>query len=212
MYIVGIGGASASGKTSFIREVQACFPPAAISVLSLDNYYLPLHAQQKDENGEVNFDLPTALDFSQFLADLDLLREGRPVIQREYGFNVAGDVKEVVIQPAPIVIVEGLFVFHFARDAFQYDLNVFIDAPDDVKLARRISRDSQERGYTEPMVRYQWDNHVVPAYTEYLLPYKDEADLIVNNLRSYKRGMQVLVDHLHAKYLQTNLKETPPSL
>jgi uridine kinase len=86
------------------------------------------------------------------------------------------------IKPAPILIIEGLFIFHFDEIADLLDLRIFIEADEEVALARRLKRDLTERGYSHDDAMYKWVNHVVPAYEEYLLPYKNECEqVIVNN-------------------------------
>jgi uridine kinase len=77
--------------------------------------------------------------------------------------------------------VEGLFVFHYQAIANLFDMRVFLDAEEEITLNRRIKRDTAERGYTEEMILYQWENHVLPAYHSYLLPYKHTADKIITN-------------------------------
>ncbi|MDB5011433.1 MAG: uridine kinase, partial [Mucilaginibacter sp.] len=86
------------------------------------------------------------------------------------------------IKPAPILIVEGLFILHFRGIAELMDMKIFIDSDEDIALQRRLKRDLIERGYSNDDVLYKWINHVVPAYKEFLLPYKNEChQVIVNN-------------------------------
>ena len=77
--------------------------------------------------------------------------------------------------------MEGLFILHFQQIAELLDLRIFIEADESVALQRRIKRDGMERGYPEDDVMYKWENHVVPAYKEFLLPYKDSCNKIVIN-------------------------------
>lgn len=86
------------------------------------------------------------------------------------------------ITSAPIIIVEGLFVFHYPELSRLFDLKIFMDADEEITLNRRISRDEIERGYTRDMIMYQWVNHVMPAYKQFLLPYKESCQkIIINN-------------------------------
>lgn len=196
-YIVGIAGGSASGKTSFLRDLQDGLPPGSISILTQDNYYLPKEKQQCDDSGEINFDLPSSIHREEFAADLNKLLEGEPVERTEYGFNNPGhEADTVIIQPAPIIVMEGLFVFYYEEIRKQLDLKVYIDVREEVKLKRRILRDALERGYSEDAVRYQWQNHVMPSYKQFLRPYRDTADLIITNNVNYNKGLQVLNNHL----------------
>jgi uridine kinase len=199
-YIVGIAGGSASGKTTFLRDLQQMFPRGAVSVISQDNYYYPKEMQAVDEAGQINFDLPTAINRKEFFEDLKKLTQGDTVMRPEYGFNaLSKEPSLVVTQPAPIIVMEGLFVFHYEEIREMLDLKVYIDVLDDIKLERRIVRDAIERGYNERAVRYQWDNHVVPSYKKFLRPYRDSSDIIITNNINYNKGLEVLVNHLKVK-------------
>jgi uridine kinase len=85
------------------------------------------------------------------------------------------------IKPAPILIVEGLFILHFREIARLLDLKIFIEADNNIALQRRLKRDLIERGYSHEDATYKWINHVVPAYNEFLLPFRDECDQVITN-------------------------------
>lgn len=196
-YIVGISGGSASGKTSFLNHLRAALPPDKLCIVSQDNYYRPKDQQLRDENGQINFDLPTSIDREAFHADMQRLVRGESIRIKEYTFNNASrEAQEIEMHPAPVLIMEGLFIFHYAEIREALDLKVYIDARDEVKLERRLKRDRDERGYEHDVVLYQWNNHVMPSYMQYLRPYRDEADVIVTNNQSYDRGLEVLKNHL----------------
>lgn len=196
-YLVGIAGGSASGKTSILSALLDNFNPNEVSFVSQDNYYLDRDMQARDEKGEVNFDLPTAVDRNGLCRDVEDLLSGKEVQRKEYTFNnPKATAKTIVVKPARILIVEGLFVFHFSELAQRLDLRVYIDARDDVKLLRRLRRDELERGYSESDVRYRWENHVRPCYQTFLRPYRDHCDIILANNHSYIKGLSVLVNHL----------------
>lgn len=199
-YFVGIAGGSASGKTSFLRALKANFAPDEIAVISQDNYYREKQYQIRDALGNVNFDLPEAIDRSGLFGDMKILSSGRKVVRPEYTFNNAAAVAATVeVAPAPVVVIEGLFVFHFSELAEMLDLKVYIDARDDIKLERRLKRDAEERGYPADDVLYRWENHVMPCYRSYLRPYRDRSDIIVTNNQSFDKGLEVLVSHLKTK-------------
>jgi len=202
-YIVGIAGGSASGKTSFLKNLKNSLPEGSVSIISQDNYYLPKESQLVDEQGEINFDLPTSINRQEFFEDLKKLISGETIERKEYGFNV-GNIEStmVSIKPAPIIIMEGLFVFHYEEIRELLDLKVYIDVRDDIKLERRILRDAIERGYNEHSVRYQWDNHVLPSYKKFLRPYRDSSDIIITNNISFNKGCEVLVNHLKVKLVE----------
>ena len=182
-FIIGVAGGSGSGKTFFLNCFLNHFKSSEISLISQDDYYKPIATQPLDENGWVNFDLPICIDSQKLLEDLQTLIAGGSVQKKEYTFNVAGtEARMLTINPAPIIVVEGLFIFHYQELANLLDMRIFLDAEEELTLNRRIKRDTVERGYTKDMIMYQWVNHVMPAYNNYLLPYKHTADkVIINN-------------------------------
>ncbi|MFN3874641.1 MAG: uridine kinase [Flavobacteriales bacterium] len=196
-YLVGIAGGSGSGKTSMVRALREALPPGMCCAVSQDDYYHPKERQAIDPNGRVNFDLPTAVDLDGLARDLLALSAGEPVVRKEYTFNTAGkEPRLIALEPAPIILVEGLFVLHHQPVRDLLDLRVFIDASEASQLERRLKRDARERGYGEADVRYQWEHHVLPAYREYLLPYRHLCDLHVVNEVGFGRAVSVLRDHL----------------
>ncbi|HEY8931605.1 MAG TPA: uridine kinase [Mucilaginibacter sp.] len=183
-YILGIAGGSGSGKTFFLKCFLEHFTADEVCLVSQDDYYFPVgHNMTKEENKLYNFDLPSTIDHDHFEEDIENLIKWKTITKKEYTFNNADAVPRMLeIKPAPIIIVEGLFILHFKKISETLDLKIFIEADDDIALQRRLKRDLIERGYSHDDVMYKWINHVVPAYNEYLLPYKDECDrIIVNN-------------------------------
>ncbi len=196
-YLVGIAGGSGSGKTSLVRSLEKALPEGSVCVISQDDYYHPKEMQALDPNGRLNFDLPGAVDLPALERDLRTLIAGGSVFRKEYTFNQEGrEAGLVELRPAPVIIVEGLFILHHAPVFELFDLRVFIEASEDVQLRRRLDRDARERGYGDDEVLYQWEHHVLPAYRQYLLPYRHHCDLHVVNERSFEQAAQVLRDHL----------------
>lgn len=199
-FIVGITGGSASGKTTFLRKLVDSFRPEDICLISQDNYYHPREHQLIDENGIINFDLPSSIDEVSYAADVQTISQGQSFSRLEYTFNNPNIIPKVLVfNPAPIVIVEGIFVFYFEEVARLLDLKVYIDAKEHVKLHRRIIRDKEERGYDLEDVLYRYLNHVAPTYEKYIKPYKQDADIVIPNNRKFDRGLEVLVSYLDTK-------------
>jgi uridine kinase len=196
-HLVGIAGGSGSGKTSLIRALRAQFPPELVGVVSQDDYYLPHEHQRQDENGRTNYDLPEGIDLDGLAADLERLRQGIPLQRREYTFNnAAREAGWVMVHPAPLILVEGLFVLHHGPLRRLFDLRVFVDAADEEQLRRRVKRDDEERGYPREDVLYQWRHHVQPAHERYLLPYRHACELQVDNNGAFEHALAVLRDGL----------------
>ena len=125
-YIIGIAGGSGAGKTFFLKALRKHFDEDALCIISQDNYYRPVEEQLADENGYINFDRPEGVDHEGFLRDIDLLSKGQTVIMQEYMFNQPGVIGgKIELKPAPVIIVEGLFIFHFEDIRRLLDLKIF---------------------------------------------------------------------------------------
>lgn len=204
--IIGICGGSGSGKTTLLKRLSQHFQELNPSVFSMDNYYKPIHFQHIDENGEVNFDLPAALNEEHLVGDLQQLSIGEPIEVIEYHFNSPPDKNILItIHPSDLVIVEGLFLFHYSGVRNSLDFSVFIDVDLGVQLDRRLYRDQETRGYTRESILYQWKNHVTPCYNNYLLPYRDDANFIFRNDVHADEDFVTLVQILETK-LQNQTK------
>ncbi|MFC0513837.1 uridine kinase [Mucilaginibacter angelicae] len=199
-YIIGIAGGSGSGKTFFLKCFLEHFTAEEVSLVSQDDYYIPVaHNMTKEENRLYNFDLPSTIDHEHFQQDISKLLNKQAILKQEYTFNNPDAIPKMIeIRPAPILIVEGLFILHFKDISELLDLKVFIDADEDVALQRRLKRDLIERGYSHDDVMYKWINHVVPAYKEYLLPYKDECDRVITNNTHVAEDIMVITEEISA--------------
>lgn len=180
--IIGICGGSGSGKTTLLKRLSQHYANLHPSIFSMDNYYKPIQFQHIDENKQVNFDLPSALYEDRLIADLQALSRGESIEVIEYHFNAPPDKHVLItVNPSDLIIVEGLFSFHYQEVHDLLDLSIFIDVDLDVQLDRRLYRDQETRGYTHEAIMYQWKNHVIPCYENYLLPYRKDADFLFRN-------------------------------
>ncbi|MDN5284562.1 MAG: uridine kinase [Mucilaginibacter sp.] len=200
-YIVGIAGGSGSGKTFFLKCFLEHFTANEVCLVSQDDYYFSVaHNMTAEENRLYNFDLPATIDHEHFQEDISKLLNKETILKPEYTFNNPNIIPKVLeIKPAPILIVEGLFILHFKEISKLLDLKVFIDADEDVALQRRLKRDLIERGYSHDDVMYKWINHVVPAYKEYLLPYKDECDEVITNNSNIAQDIIAVTEKISAE-------------
>ncbi len=182
-YVMGIAGSSGSGKTFFLKSFLDHFGPDQITLISQDDYYFPANTKTQEENRLYNFDVPSSIDREAFFNDIKDLFDGKTIYKQEYTFNnPTMKPKMLEIKPAPILIVEGLFIFHYQEINDLLNYRIFLDADEDIALQRRLKRDLIERGYDHDDVMYKWINHVVPSYNTYLLPYRERCDrVIVNN-------------------------------
>ncbi|HHH53188.1 MAG TPA: uridine kinase, partial [Bacteroidetes bacterium] len=165
-FLIGITGGSGSGKTSFIRKLKEYFKDSELCIISQDDYYKPRHVQLKDDNGVRNFDLPESIEFDKLAQDIEKLLNHQIVERQEYTFNnELKTPKTLIFKPAPIIIIEGLFVFYFENIFHKkFDLSIFINAMDNLRVIRRIKRDQLERNYPLEDVLYRYEHHVMPSY------------------------------------------------
>ena len=199
-YIIGITGGSGSGKTFILKKLEDEFSSDHLCVVAQDHYYHPRDLQPTDHQGVINFDLPVSIDHHALLADVRMLMRGKPVIKKEYTYN--NKEKEptmLVFNPAPVLIVEGLFVHCFEELSNLLDLKVFIDADQQIRLTRRLDRDARERGYPAADVHYRFEHHIEPAYKKYIEPFKATSDLIIRNNSIPDASMQVLTGIIGSK-------------
>jgi uridine kinase len=198
-YLIGICGGSASGKTSVLEHLMEALPADSVTLIEQDNYYKDLEHQKADDNGFINFDHPDSVDLPLLERHIRELLKGQRVQIREYHYN--NPEKEhlnriITYKPAPVIIVEGMFVFHPPKLQNLLNLKVFVEADDHVKLTRRIRRDGTERGYPLEEVLAMYETHVMPMYRRYVEPYKHYANLVLQNNYDYRAATDVLVNHV----------------
>lgn len=177
--VIGVVGGSGSGKTTVARAILES-AGAATAFLDQDAYYNALDHLTLDQRREVNFDHPDALDNDLMVAHLEALAAGRAIDKPTYDFAAHTRAAATVrIEPAPIVIVDGILLFIEPRLRALFDIKVFVDVADDIRFIRRMLRDVAERGRTVEDVVRQYLATVRPMHIEFVEPSKRWADLII---------------------------------
>lgn len=178
--LIGIAGGSGSGKTRLAHELAEAIGHDRVSLVPFDAYYKDLRQLDIEERNKVNFDHPDSLDDDLFGFQLEGLAEGLDVAIPVYDFNEHRRADDLHILPAnPIVIAEGILLFAFPEIAERFDLKIFRECSEEVRFARRLERDVNERGRTESSVRAQFEMSVAPMHDEFVEPSKYLADRIV---------------------------------
>lgn len=199
-FLIGITGGSGSGKTSFIEKLREAFTEDELCILCQDDYYQPRDVQEVDDQGIINFDLPTSIDKKAFRKDVQKLLNGKTVTRQEYTFNNdLAEPKTLVFKAAPIIIVEGIFVFHFSKIRKMLDLSVYLHAKENLKVIRRIKRDQRDRNYPIEDVLYRYEHHVLPTFEKYIKPYNEIADIVINNNQQFENGLAVVEGFLKSR-------------
>jgi uridine kinase len=178
--LIGIAGPSGAGKSELARALQRSLPaPAAL--VSLDSYYRSLTHLSFEERCRVNFDDPEMLEWPLILNDVARLARGESILEPVYLFEKHDRAAEWRrIDPQPFVILEGLFALHHASVRARLEARIYVHAPDEVCLERRMARDVVERGRTRESVLHQWNETVYPSALRFVIPTQAHADLIVS--------------------------------
>jgi uridine kinase len=203
---IGIAGGTASGKTSVANELIKNLNQEKVTFVNLDSYYIDLSHLDLEERKKFNFDHPDSIDWNLIYQNLYNLFNLKEAYKPVYSFSLYNRTQEFeALEPAKIVILEGLFALYKKELRSLMDLKIFVSAPDDIRLIRRIKRDVSERGRDIDSIIEQYLNFVRPMYIEYIKPTKNYADIIIQNERSFKSALNLLIalvkDH-HNKYVK----------
>jgi uridine kinase len=190
--IVGIAGGSGSGKSTLTRGLQDRMD-GQVAIIQHDAYYRHSPELSFEDRAAVNYDHPASLDTDLLVGHLNDLRAGRAVEKPTYDFSrhLRSD-EVVVIEPSPVVVVEGILVLAQPELRSELDLKVFVDTAADIRLARRIERDIDERGRTVDSIISQYFATVRPMHLQYVEPSKSHADIVVGGEPDSNGPVQVL--------------------
>jgi len=180
MLIIGIAGGSGSGKTTVVKAITEQLKER-VTVIPQDAYYKDLSHYTAQQKRDHNFDHPDSIDFELLCEQLQQLKDGKSVEQPVYSYITCSRSKEetVTVHPADVIIVEGIRIFTCEKVREQMDIKLFVDADDDDRLMRVISRDILERGKTVDWVIERYTKTVKPMYLQFIEPSKRYADIII---------------------------------
>lgn len=205
-YMVGIAGGSAAGKTTLCRELRGLFE-GRMAVVSQDRYYRDRSHLDSEARRRINYDHPEAFDVALFRLHLQRLRAAQPVPCPIYDFEThTRRASTEVIRPCPIVVVEGLFPYGLEGCERLFDFRVYVEAPADLRLIRRLERDVVERGRDLRGIVGQWLRTVRPMHALYVEACRERADFIVRGDHPVGREARALT-----RVLRRGMEPTGPA-
>lgn len=180
MLVIGIAGGSGSGKTTVVKALESKLAERVV-VIPQDSYYKDSSHVPVEDRKDINFDHPDAIDFDLLCEQLKELKEGRTIEQPVYSYiTCTRSTTEIVkVEPADVIIVEGILIFCCKKLRDQMDIKLFVDADDDDRLMRVMARDIIERGKTVETVIERYTKTVKPMYLQFIEPGKRYADIII---------------------------------
>lgn len=193
MLIVGIAGGTGSGKTTVVRRLIEMLPQGEVVILPQDSYYKDNSHISIEERQKINFDHPDSVEWTLLMEHLGELRAGRPIEMPVYSYLTCLRSKETIpVQPADVVVVEGILVLTDPGLRSMLDIKVFVDADADDRLGRVIQRDIIERGRSVLQVLARYNETVKPSHLQFIEPSKRYADIIIPGGAENIVGIDVL--------------------
>lgn len=180
MLIIGIAGGSGSGKTTVVKAITEKLKERVV-VIPQDSYYKDSSHLSEEEKRHQNFDHPDAIDFKLLQEHLKELRSGKAIEQPVYSYITCSRSKTetITVEPAEVIIIEGILIFTCKQLRDLMDIKIFVDADDDDRLMRVMARDIIERGKTVDWVIERYSKTVKPMYLQFIEPSKRYADIII---------------------------------
>jgi len=179
-FVIGVAGGSGSGKSTVSRQVLASFGADMVSVVMQDDYYRDQSDLSPDDRRRQNYDHPQAFDWPLLVRHVRALRAGEAIAMPEYDFTIDNrSARAIAVDPAPVIVIEGLFALYDAELRDMMSLKIFVDTASDVRFIRRMQRDISERGRSLESIVGQYLDTVRPMHKQFIEPTKRHADVIL---------------------------------
>ena len=195
--ICGIAGGASAGKTTIVNALRERFiaEEKALAILPLDSYNRDHSDLSLADRAKINFDHPDAFEHDLYLKHLALLKQGEAVNIPVYDFSTHSRTTEVErIEPAELIIGEGHLLFVIPEVVREFELRIFISAPEELRLKRRLERDVSERGRTPESIRSQFASTVSPMHDKYIEPSSSLADLILDGSAPIEESLEKVLE------------------
>ena len=178
--IIGIAGGTGSGKTTLADKLVNSFGREDVSILRHDAYYKRHDDMTFEERCRLNYDHPDAFDNDLLEQHILALKEGESIEMPVYDYTIHNRSDEtILVEPAPVIILEGILIFAEPALCDLMDIKVFVDTDADVRILRRIIRDVNERGRSLDNIIRQYLTTVKPMHEQFVEPSKRRADIII---------------------------------
>ncbi|XP_019492760.1 PREDICTED: uridine-cytidine kinase-like 1 isoform X2 [Hipposideros armiger] len=207
-FAIGLGGGSASGKTTVARMIIEALDVPWVVLLSMDSFYKVLTRQQQEQAAlnNYNFDHPDAFDFDLIVSTLQKLKQGKSVKVPVYDFTTHSRKKDwKTLYGANVIIFEGIMAFADKTLLELLDMKIFVDTDSDIRLVRRLRRDIGERGRDITGVIKQYNKFVKPAFDQYIQPTMRLADIVVPRGSGNAVAIDLIVQHVHSQLEEREL-------
>ncbi|XP_020589498.1 uridine kinase-like protein 1, chloroplastic isoform X1 [Phalaenopsis equestris] len=213
-FVIGVSGGSASGKTTVCDMIIQQLHDQRVVLVYQDSFYRGLTAEDAERANDYNFDHPDAFDTDQLIDCMTKLKSGHSVNIPIYDFKNHRRCCESFrkVNASDVIILEGILVFHDPRVRNLMDMKIFVDTDADVRLARRIRRDTVERGRDINSVLEQYGKFVKPAFDDFVLPSKKYADVIIPRGGDNHVAIDLIVQHIQTKLGQHDLCKIYPNV
>jgi len=181
MLVIGIAGGSGSGKTTVVKAITNRIKHEKVVVIPQDSYYKDSSDLTDEEKRAHNFDHPDSIDWELLCEQLADLKAGKTIHQPVYSYIscTRSKTETVTVEPADVIIIEGILIFNCQELRDQMDIKIFVDADDDDRLMRVMARDISERGKDVHWVIERYTRTVKPMYLQFIEPSKRYADIII---------------------------------
>ncbi|XP_020089271.1 uridine kinase-like protein 3 [Ananas comosus] len=212
-FVIGVAGGAASGKAPVCNMIIEQLRDQRVVLVNQRSFYYDLSEEELARVHEYNFDHPDAFDTEYLLSCMENLKHGIAVDIPNYDFKTHKSILPPrKVNPSDVIILEGILVFHDPRVRELMNMKIFVDTDADVRLARRIWRDTAERGRDIKTVLDQYSKFVKPAFEDFILPTKKYADIIIPRGGDNHVAIDLIVQHIHTKLGQHDLCKIYPNL
>lgn len=198
MLIIGIAGGTGSGKTTVVKKIWEQFPKGEVAILSHDSYYFDSGELSLEERRNKNFDHPDSIEFELMIDHVKKLKNGEPIEEPTYSFITCTRGAETkYVEPKEVLIIEGILCLTDEALRNLMDIKVYVDCDSDLRLARVIRRDMNERGRDVEQVLKRYEETVRPSHIQFIEPTKRFADIIIPQGGQNMVAIKILTNHIN---------------